>query len=106
MLSSLVSLEIHRYAHMNPKKVPYLIRQLQKSGIILSKESHFRHHNGEFHQSYDLMSGIMNDIVDWIGIYPALEKVVTGLTGWQPRTYLNSEEERKELHEYHKSHKL
>ncbi len=106
MISSLVSLEIHRYAHMNPKKVPYFIRLLQKSEIILSKESHFNHHNGEFRQSYDLMSGIMNIIVNWIGIYPALEKVVTKITGAQPRTYLINSEERQELHDYYKSHKL
>lgn len=106
ILSASVSLEIHRYAHINPKKVPYLIRQLQKTGIILSKESHSKHHNGEFYQSYDLMSGIMNNIVDYIGIYPILEKFVTRLSGLKPRTYLNDEVEREELHEYHRNHKL
>ncbi len=106
MLSTFVSLEIHRYAHMKINEVPYVIRLIQKTGIILSRESHFRHHNGKFHQSYDLMSGIMNDIVDWIGVYPLLEKIVTGLTGMQPRTYLTDPKQKQELRDYYKSHSI
>ncbi len=104
MLSVLASLEIHRYAHMPVNQVPHVIRLLQRSGIILSRESHYRHHNGKFHQSYDLMSGIMNTIVDWIGIYPMLEKIITKLTGLQPRTYLSDPKQKEELKSYYKSH--
>ena len=106
MLSTLISLEIHRYAHMKIQQIPYIVRLLQKTGIILSNESHARHHNGKFHQSYDLMSGIMNIVVDWIGIYPMLEKIITRLTGVRPRTYLSDPIQKKELRDYYKSHSI
>ena len=72
----------------------------------MSRKSHFKHHNGKFHKSYDLMSGIMNIVVDWIGIYPLLEKIITKLTGLQPRSYLSDPSEKKELHDYYKSHAI
>lgn len=103
-LSVLVSLEIHRCAHMSPKDVPYWIKILQSTGIILSKESHQRHHNGSFNRSYDLMSSWLNVFIDWTGLYPMLERVITYTTGLQPRTYMSDPIERKELCDYYKSH--
>ena len=103
-LSSLVSLEIHRYAHMPIVEVPEWIRGLQRTGIILSKESHYQHHNGQFNGSYDLMSGWMNNIVNASGLYPILERLVTRFVGLEPRTYLTDQTQKKELTTYYKGH--
>lgn len=105
-LATIISLEIHRYAHMPIKQVPYWIRQLQRSGFILSWESHHEHHNGEFCQSYDLMSDWMNIVVNTSGLYPALEALITRFTGQQPRTYLTDPKQKEELISYYKEHRL
>ena len=81
-----------------------MIRLLQRSGIILSMESHYKHHNGKFHQSYDLMSGWMNVLIDGIWLYPTLEKLITYTTGQEPRSYLNDPYQKQELTSYYKRH--
>jgi hypothetical protein len=105
-LSGLFSLEIHRYAHLNVADVPTPIRLLQRSGLLLSKESHLRHHGTKVHNcSYNLMCGWMNVLEDATGIYPALERLVTWATGLQPRTYLADKEQKDELDAYYMGHK-
>lgn len=106
MISTYVALEIHRYAHMPAKDVPTPIKLLQRSGIILSKESHAKHHSGKYHnQSYDLMSTHMNTIMDYLEIYPKLEKIITKVTGLEPRTHIDDKSQREEFKEYYESHK-
>jgi Lipid desaturase domain len=102
--STFVSLEIHRHAHMKIEDVPSIIRFLQKSDIILSRESHYRHHNGQFNCSYDLMSGYMNKLIDFLSVYPALEYFVENYFGVQPRTYLKDEDQKREFKEYYELH--
>ena len=49
------------------------------------------------------MSGLMNQIEDFIGIYPFMEAVITRYTGVVPRSYLTDPLQRKELDDYHAS---
>jgi len=35
---------VHRYAHLPPQKVPYLIFQMQRIGVFISFEHHNKHH--------------------------------------------------------------
>lgn len=39
---------IHKYAHMHPKKVPYLVRQMQKIGVFISFDHHEKHHYDKY----------------------------------------------------------
>lgn len=105
-ISVLFSLEIHRYAHMNISEVPYILRLIQMSGLLLSRESHHRHHNGNFNRSYNLMSGLMNRVEDFTGVYPFMESVIRRYTGALPRSYLTDPLQRKELDDYYASHSV
>ena len=96
MMSTFVSLEIHRYAHMKIHKIPYIIRGLQKTRLILNPEGHKTHHM-TLNQSYDLMSTYMNDFLDFIKIFPTLEWIIEKMFGIKPRTYLNNSAEEMEL---------
>jgi hypothetical protein len=75
--------QVHQWAHMtNP---PGPVRWLQRSGLLLSREQHQRHHMAPFALNYCITTGWCNRILTAIGFFPALERIIARLTGMKPR---------------------
>lgn len=77
--------EIHKWAHMVHSKPHPVVRFLQKSRLILSHEEHHRHHQGEFDRSYCIINGWMNPFLENIDYWRRMEKLITRVTGAEPR---------------------
>jgi hypothetical protein len=76
VLTSLVSItnQIHKWAHT--QKPPRFVRFLQRSGIILSPRRHGPHHRAPHRQGYCITVGIFNDVLDRIGFFPRVERMI------------------------------
>merc|ERR1712046_217920 len=53
----------HRWAHMPPATLPWVVRSLQSSGLLLSHARHMSHHEDLDHQ-FTILSGHTDIIVD------------------------------------------
>lgn len=78
--------EIHKWAHMVHSKPHPIIRFLQNSRLILSHEEHHRHHQQEFDRSYCIINGWMNPFLEKIDYWRKLERLITRVTGAEPRS--------------------
>lgn len=75
--------QLHQWSH-DPTP-PKTVRRLQRRGWILSPARHARHHRAPHESDYCISSGWLNAPLDAIGFWRALERVVTRLSGAQPR---------------------
>ena len=75
--------QIHQWAHMS--RPPSLVHQLQRRGLILSRENHNKHHVSPYVMNYCIVTGWCNRPLTAIGFFPALERIITRLTGLTPR---------------------
>jgi hypothetical protein len=75
--------QVHQWAHM--RRPPACVRFLQRTGIILSRREHSRHHVAPFVQHYCIATGWCNRCLGAIDFFPRLERLITRLTGFQPR---------------------
>jgi len=74
--------QIHSWAHM--KNPPMLVRVLQNSGLLLSREHHHLHHVRPHDCNYCITTGWMNGPLRAIGFFEAAERAITGVTGVIP----------------------
>jgi ubiquitin-conjugating enzyme E2 variant len=63
----------HKWAH--ELKPPVVVSWLQRSGLILGPERHQRHHS-DYSHGFCVTSGWMNPVLDALGFFPRLERVV------------------------------
>lgn len=82
-LVSLPTNQVHQWAHMPSPPAP--VRWLQRRGLILSIEDHARHHREPYVANYCIATGWCNRWLTATGFFPACERLVTRLTGLQPR---------------------
>ena len=75
--------QVHQWAHM--KNPPTIIRWLQSSRLILSRRAHLQHHKAPHIDNYCIALGWCNPLLTAINFFPRLERIVTRLTGLQPR---------------------
>ncbi|MFM8190282.1 MAG: fatty acid desaturase CarF family protein [Pirellula sp.] len=75
--------QIHQWAHM--PQPPRWIQILQKTGLILTKEEHARHHKLPYSGHYCITNGFCNRWLEAFGFFRFLEKIITSLTGVPPR---------------------
>jgi ubiquitin-conjugating enzyme E2 variant len=75
--------QFHLWAHM--KKPPLVARVLQRCRLILSARHHQRHHKSPFQINYCITTGWCNPLLARIRFFPAMEWVVSKLTGLCPR---------------------
>ncbi|MEM9176873.1 MAG: fatty acid desaturase CarF family protein [Myxococcota bacterium] len=64
----------HGWAHA--KRPPRFARALQRSGLILTPARHARHHRGGHDRAYCVTSGWLNPLLDGVGFFGALERLV------------------------------
>lgn len=75
--------QFHKWAHT--KTPPRIVAWLQCRGVILNPESHRLHHKSPT-ANYCISTGWCNALLTRARFFPALEWVVTKLTGWPPRS--------------------
>jgi plasmanylethanolamine desaturase len=75
--------QVHQWAH-HPRP-PRLVRWLQRARLILPPAVHRVHHAAPYATSYCITTGWCNPWTSRIGLFTALERLVTALTGLEPR---------------------
>ncbi len=75
--------QFHKWAHSdNPHA---LIRLAQRVGLILSPEHHAVHHSAPYCKHYCITTGWLNPLLDRVQFYRHAERLITWMTGVQPR---------------------
>lgn len=72
------SSQFHLWAHM--KNPPRLVRLLQKSRFILTREHHWKHHKSPFVKHYCITTGWCDLVLERIRWFQGLEWVITRVT--------------------------
>lgn len=65
--------ELHAWAHQRGK-VSAWVAVLQASGVLLSPRQHAEHHRGDHDRAYCSMTGILNPILDSLGVWSRMER--------------------------------
>lgn len=74
-----ITSQLHKWAHMS--EPPRAIRLLQKTGLVLSPDSHAGHHASPHDNGYCVTTGWMNGPLDKIGFFRGLERLIQAVTG-------------------------
>ena len=69
----------HRWAHA--ASPPRVARRLQRLGLILTPMRHALHHRGEHDRAYCVTSGWLNPVLDRLGFFARLERMVGRVAG-------------------------
>lgn len=79
----LLTNQFHKWAHTAHPARP--IAWLQRLHLILPPEHHAVHHTAPFSRYYGITTGWLNAPLDRLRFYPAMERLVSALTGLVPR---------------------
>ncbi|VWX62560.1 fatty acid desaturase CarF family protein [Sphingorhabdus sp. 109] len=82
LAGGLLTAEIHAMAHRGNETTGFP-RVLQQIGIIQSPSHHAGHHSRAMDTRYCTLTDFLNPLLDWIGVWPALEKILTTI-GLEP----------------------
>jgi len=75
--------QVHQWAHM--PQPPRGVAILQRWGLILRPAAHQLHHAPPHVANYCIATGWCNPLLSAVGFFPRLERLVTRVTGLQPR---------------------
>ena len=76
-------LEIHKCGHRTQN--PALVRALQRTGLLLSREHHVKHHRGNHDINYCLVTGWADMTLGRLGVFRWLERTISRTTGAVPQ---------------------
>jgi ubiquitin-conjugating enzyme E2 variant len=76
--------QVHQWAHRPAP--PAWVRWLQDRGVILGRDEHAGHHTAPHAVNYCIATGWCNGWLTRAGVFPALERIVTSVTGARPRS--------------------
>ncbi len=76
-------LEFHKLGHRPMARG--LLGQLQRCHLLLSPRHHSKHHRGRHDADYCIVNGLADHILGRVGFWPALEELISRLTGAIPR---------------------
>jgi palmitoyl-[glycerolipid] 3-(E)-desaturase len=68
-------------------KPPAAAVVLQDLGLILSRKEHGLHHSAPFENHYCIVTGTCNQVLDQVGFFRRLERMVYELTGAEPNCW-------------------
>ncbi len=81
-----VTNQIHKWAHTLPSNLPFWVKILQSSHVILSREDHHIHHVSPHARYFTITTGWLNYPFEKIGFWEVLEYLITKCTGALPRS--------------------
>jgi ubiquitin-conjugating enzyme E2 variant len=82
-LLTLATNQVHKWAHADVAPRP--VQVLQRLGIVLSPEAHAVHHVAPHERHYCITHGWLNPVLDGIGFYRGLERLIVKVFGAVPR---------------------
>jgi ubiquitin-conjugating enzyme E2 variant len=80
--------QVHKWAHLPPRKVPLVVRWLQRARVLLSFEHHANHHRHHKNSHYCVITNVMNPILDAARFWRLMEVTFVPLFGTSRRTDL------------------
>ena len=80
-----VTNEIHNWAHRPKRMNGPMITFLQRNGILQSSRHHARHHRGATDTHYCILTNYLNPVLDRVGLWRFLERVLLRVFGLRPR---------------------
>jgi hypothetical protein len=75
------SQELHKWSHMTKNEVPQWVNVLQELGVTVNRKQHALHHMAPYEGNYCIVSGVCNEVLDNIGFFRRLERLVFDLFG-------------------------
>jgi ubiquitin-conjugating enzyme E2 variant len=79
----ILMLELHKCGHRNDN--PAWNRGLQRTGLLLSRDHHMKHHRGNHDVNYCLVTGWADLTLGRLGVFRQLERVISRATGAVPQ---------------------
>eukprot|EP00887_Chlorella_sp_A99_P005273 scaffold1.g5273.t1 len=73
--------------HAKKSELPGAVVALQDTGLLISRRDHGAHHRPPFDANYAIVSGWTNPLLDGVGFYVALERLVCAAGGPEPRSW-------------------
>lgn len=88
LLLSFASPHVHRFAHMPTARVPGIVRFLQHIHVVQGPAHHWRHHAGQQNTHYCALTPWANPLLDAVGFFRGLERLLVPVFGAPRRTDL------------------
>ena len=73
--------QIHKWTHRNPRENPWIATQLQRLYLLQTPRHHGRHHAGEKNSHYCVVTNFLNPLLEEVGFWRRLERLVDHLRG-------------------------
>jgi ubiquitin-conjugating enzyme E2 variant len=80
--------QIHKWAHLPARRLPWAIRALQRVGVLQSSAHHAAHHRGAKNTAYCVITPWVNPVLDRLGVWRALERLLVRRGAARRRTDL------------------
>ena len=80
--------QIHKWAHLPPRRVPLPVGWLQRARVLQSFEHHAEHHRHEKNSHYCVITNLLNPLLDATRFWRLLEMTFVPLFGTSRRTDL------------------
>jgi ubiquitin-conjugating enzyme E2 variant len=68
--------QIHKWSHMKDSNIPAPIRLLQRCRVLQARRRHSAHHRGQKNSSYCVVTPFVNPVLDGLGFWRALERIL------------------------------
>jgi plasmanylethanolamine desaturase len=68
--------QIHKWTHLPRQRLPPPVRALQRMRVLQSAAHHARHHRGAKNTAYCVITPWVNPVLDTLGVWRALERMV------------------------------
>jgi hypothetical protein len=86
-----LAIPAHVWSHMNPKKVPRVVRAAQEAGMMITSKAHGRHHHQPFDGNYGILTGKSNKFMDQHKVWRKIEALAYRHTGAIPNSWRDGE---------------
>jgi hypothetical protein len=81
--------QIHKWNHMPRHRVPLAVRTLRVIGVLQSMKHHANHHRGAKNTHYCVITPFLNPLLDRLGFWRFLERMLLRFLPAPRRTDLN-----------------
>jgi ubiquitin-conjugating enzyme E2 variant len=68
--------QFHRWAHLPRRATPALVRWLQSLHVLQGRAHHAGHHGGAMNARYCVITELLNPVLDGIGVWRGLERLL------------------------------
>jgi ubiquitin-conjugating enzyme E2 variant len=65
--------QIHKWSHQSPRRIPVLVRWLQRLGVLQSPKQHRAHHLDTRETNYCVLTDYVNPVLERVRFWSALE---------------------------------